>query len=377
MSSLIVNQAFRACVHLNEFQRGKTIHQELPASLLNNQYIRTNLIRLYMNCNDVDKAREIFSTAPKKSIVMYNTMIEGDINCLGENNREKEALKLFEKMSVTPNAYTYSILFKLCTQLPDRDVFEFCKTVWKEISLDNQKNPVVSTSFLALLLKHQQISICEKFFSQIEKNNVTRITMMKGYLSHGMPQKAIDLFLQLDKPDEIAAGAFFNACAQIKDKKTLDLADKVFSRLRSPSDRLLQSVFNMHFQHADISKVKILFEKVQRNVINYASLMKLYNDQSQPEKTLKLFQRMKAEHVEGDSVVFVLLINACADIRFLSLSRSIVKQIPKNLLADHWLAKITCTYVGSVDEAQRVFNRIAQPMRMIGIKESSFNENDK
>ena len=47
MNPLIVNQAVRACIHLNEFQRGKTIHQELPSNLLHNQYIRTNLIRLY------------------------------------------------------------------------------------------------------------------------------------------------------------------------------------------------------------------------------------------------------------------------------------------------------------------------------------------
>ena len=55
-----------------------------------------------------------------------------------------------------------------------------------------------------------------------------------------------------------------------------------------------------------LSKVEILFEKVQRNVINYASLMKLYNNQDQPEKTLKLFQRMKNENIQGDSVVFGL-----------------------------------------------------------------------
>ena len=129
-----------------------------------------------MKYNDVDKAQEIFSTTTQKSIVMYNRMIEG----LGENNREKEALELFGEMSVTPNAYTYSILFKLCTQLSDRDVFEFCKTVWKKISNDNQKNLVVSTSFLQLLLKHEPMSICEEFFSRMEKNNVTYITMMKG-----------------------------------------------------------------------------------------------------------------------------------------------------------------------------------------------------
>ncbi|CAF1477069.1 unnamed protein product [Adineta ricciae] len=237
----LLDQALRACIHLNDFQRGKAIHQELPPNFLNNEYIRTTLIRLYMKCNDVDKARELFSTSSKKSILMYNTMIEG----FGKNNREKEALKLFEKMSVAPNVFTYTLLFQLCTQSSDHNVLQFCKTIWKKMSIDNQKNPYVSFAFLNLIIKHEQISNWEKFFSQMEKNNIIYTVMMKGYLSNGMAQKAIDLFFHLDKPDEIVTGIFFNACAQLNDKTTLDLAEKVFSRLRSPSDRLLQSIFTI------------------------------------------------------------------------------------------------------------------------------------
>lgn len=46
---LIINQALKACINLNDFQRGKIIHQELSPFLLNNHFIRTNLIRLYSN----------------------------------------------------------------------------------------------------------------------------------------------------------------------------------------------------------------------------------------------------------------------------------------------------------------------------------------
>ena len=46
-TSLIINQALKSCIHLNDFHQGKMIHQQLSLSLLNNHYIRTNLIRLY------------------------------------------------------------------------------------------------------------------------------------------------------------------------------------------------------------------------------------------------------------------------------------------------------------------------------------------
>ncbi len=128
-----------------------------------------------MKCNDIDTAQEIFSTTTNKTIVMYNRMLDGDMNYsssdeiivfrfvlgLGENNRSKEALKMFEQMSITPNDYTYSILFKICADLSDHQSFKFGQAVWNKISVNDQKNPIVSTSFLQMLIKHEHISTCE------------------------------------------------------------------------------------------------------------------------------------------------------------------------------------------------------------------------
>jgi len=46
---LIINQALKACINLNDLQGAKIIHQRLSPFLLNNHFIRTNLIRLYSN----------------------------------------------------------------------------------------------------------------------------------------------------------------------------------------------------------------------------------------------------------------------------------------------------------------------------------------
>ena len=155
-----------------------------------------------------------------------------------------------------------------------------------------------------------------------------------------MPQKAIDLFLQIDKPDEIITARFFNACAKLKDQKTLILAQKIFSQLPlqfRQSRLLLHSIFNMFCRCNDISNAELIFDQIDRNVITYGSLMKTSNDQGQSEKTLELFERMKQENIEGDPIIFVLVINACANIRFLSLCQSIVEQIPHSLMNNRWI----------------------------------------
>ena len=155
-----------------------------------------------------------------------------------------------------------------------------------------------------------------------------------------MPQKAMDLFFHIDKPDETNTAVFFNACAELKDEKTLALAKKIFSQLPHQfrqSRSLLQSIFNAFCRCNDISTAEVLFEQIDRNVISYGSLMKTYNDQDQWEKTLQLFERIKHENIQADSIIYVLVVNACANIRFLSLCQSIVRQIPHHLLNDRWM----------------------------------------
>ena len=263
---------------------------------------------------------------------------------------------MFEQMPIPPDEYTYVILLKICTQLSDPQSFEFSRSLWKKISVNDRKNPVISTSFLHMLLKHEEISICEQFFSHIAKDNVTFTVMMKGknfsvlnckiilflqgYLEHQMPQKAIDLFFRIDKPNETNAILFFNACAELKDEKTLILAKKIFSQLPRrfhQSRLLLETIFNTFCRCNDISTAESLFEQIHRDVIAYGSLMKTYNNQDQSEKTLQLFERMKHENIRANSIIDVLVINACANIRFLSLSQSIVRQIPHHLLNNRWI----------------------------------------
>ena len=55
-NGFIINQALKACIHLNDFHRGKIIHQQLSPSLLNDPFVRTNLIRLYSKTINSNKS---------------------------------------------------------------------------------------------------------------------------------------------------------------------------------------------------------------------------------------------------------------------------------------------------------------------------------
>ena len=46
-NTFAVSQALKACIRLNDFNRGIQIHHNLPSSFMNDNFIQANLIQLY------------------------------------------------------------------------------------------------------------------------------------------------------------------------------------------------------------------------------------------------------------------------------------------------------------------------------------------
>ena len=65
--------------------------------------------------------------------------------------------------------------------------------------------------------------------------------------------------------------------------------------------------------------------------------MKFYNVKDQPEKTLELFQRMQEENLEADEICYVLVIDALSKVGDLSLTHSVVDDMPPNFLENSWI----------------------------------------
>ncbi len=133
---------------------------------------------------------------------------------------------------------------------------------------------------------------------------------------------------------------FFNACAQLKTEHALALGKKVFKQLTTNSnqlDDLYNIVLTMFIKCNDLKSAEALFDRIDRNVVFYGLMMKFYNTKELPEKTLELFQRMKQENINPDEISYVLFIDALSTIGDLSLSESLLCEMPKNFLRNSWI----------------------------------------
>ena len=152
-----------------------------------------------------------------------------------------------------------------------------------------------------------------------------------------MPEKAMQLFSKISKPDEMILSLLLRSCVQVGTKQALDLGYKVWSEMSSVNRKnkyILTAALNMFIACGHLSSAEHLFMTMKPDVIDYGQMMKFYNNQDMPMTTINLYEQMKKEGIQGDSVTFILLVDACAQIGIKSRCRSIVSQIPPTLLAN-------------------------------------------
>lgn len=100
---------------------------------------------------------------------------------------------------------------------------------------------------------------------------------------------------------------------------------------------VLRMALNTFIKCDDLESAEHLFNKMNRTIISYGSMMKYYNMKDQVEKTLELFQRMKQDNLNPDEICYVLLIDALSKIGDLSLSQPFINNIPKSFLKNPWI----------------------------------------
>jgi pentatricopeptide repeat protein len=150
-----------------------------------------------------------------------------------------------------------------------------------------------------------------------------------------MAEEGIQLFSKISNPNEMILCLLFNSCSQVATKQALDLGCKVWSEMSLVHRRnkyIVTAALNMFITFEDLSSAENLFLTMKPEVIDYGQMMKCYNNQKMPMKTINLHEKMRNEGLQGDSITFILLADACAQIGIKSRCRSIVSQIPHALL---------------------------------------------
>ena len=104
------------------------------------------------------------------------------------------------------------------------------------------------------------------------------ICLFIGYVKSKQINKAIDLFHQINKPDDVTFILMFQACAQLETQEALDLIGLLRSQMPTSfysNPLLLTSLIEALMKCEDVQTAEILFGKVQvKDTPLYGSMIK-------------------------------------------------------------------------------------------------------
>ncbi|CAF0788560.1 unnamed protein product [Adineta steineri] len=178
--------------------------------------------------------------------------------------------------------------------------------------------------------------------SRFEKNSaiLTSLIHFYSYIKNNMPNKAIDLFNQIQNPDKVILILFFNACAQLETHEALNLIKNVSSKLQKPSYsdlNLLTSLIDALMKCGDVIHAQSLFDNsTKKTLFMYGAMMKGYIKNNMPNKAIDLFNEIK----NPDEVIISLLFDACAELKTskaLHLVKNVLSKLPKSSYSNLYL----------------------------------------
>jgi pentatricopeptide repeat protein len=254
------------------------------------------------------------------------------------NGMPEKVLQMFDRMSVQPDEVIATLLFNACAKVTDPYSIGLGKGLLNQLSAAFFEDKILVNSAIDMLMKFGEVNEAERLFSCMKKPDTDSYgIMVNGYNINGFPEKALDLFGQASSAlNTNMYTNIYSACAALSNERAITLGKQLLDKMpRMLNDNLIVmgSAIHMLMKFGEVQEAEHLFTSMKkRDVASYGIMMNGYNINSEVQKCLKLFEEIRRKKIKLNERIYALLIGAYSRIGMISMCRSIVEQIPKDLL---------------------------------------------
>ncbi|KAF7821982.1 pentatricopeptide repeat-containing protein [Senna tora] len=188
-----------ASIQSKSLSQGKKVHEHI---LKQNGYIKDSAIlgkltHLYIICNEIELARQVFDKMPKPSVVLWNRLIRA----YAWNGPYEKAIDMYYqmlKLGVTPTKFTFPFVIKACSSLQaievGREIHEHAKKVGLESDI------YISTALVDMYAKCGDLVEAQRLFDNMsQKDIVAWNAIIAGFSLHGFHDKMIQIVVQMQQ----------------------------------------------------------------------------------------------------------------------------------------------------------------------------------
>ncbi|KAJ7527753.1 hypothetical protein O6H91_16G069500 [Diphasiastrum complanatum] len=390
----------KACARIAALEQGKQLHSDIIKSGFESDLVIGNiLVDMYAKCGCIEHARQAFNKMSERDVISWSAMIAG----YAQIGLAKEALTLYEKMKqegVQPNNVTYVILLKACASIAGLeqgkrlhsdiirsgfesdmfvgniliDMYAKCGCIEHACQVFNkmsERDMVSWNSMIAGYVKCGRMEDARELFNNTnERDVVSWNAMIAGYAQNELDKEALALYEQMKEegmlPDNVTYVILLKACASIAALEQGKQLHSDIIRSGFESDVTVgNTLIDMYAKCVCIEYACQVFNKMrERDVVSWSAMISGYAQNGLDKEALALYEQMKHEGMQPNSVTYVILLKVCASIGALEQGKQLHSDITKsgfqpdvvlgNTLVDMY-AKCGC-----IEHARRMFNQMSE-----------------
>ncbi|KAJ7527749.1 hypothetical protein O6H91_16G069400 [Diphasiastrum complanatum] len=315
---------------------------------------------------------QLQSDAGTRSRVSDSCCNDDHVSKLCQAGRLKDALHMVELM-VQQNSQAsfqaYVALLKGCARM--RALAEGKRVHALIVQSGLNSDIFLGNILVDMYAKCGNVLDARKVFNKMPEHNVFSWTaIISAYADHGQGQEAIHLFQQMQEtgisPDKVAFVVVLKACTRIA---ALEQGKQLHLKINKSGFQsdviIMNTLIDMYAKCGCIEDARQVFNKMsERDVVSWSAMMAGYAQNGFCKEALALYEQMKQEGVQPNTVTYVILIKASASSTALEQGKQLHSDIIRsgfesdvivgNALVDMY-AKCDC-----IERAHAVFNKMSE-----------------
>ncbi|XP_006651209.1 putative pentatricopeptide repeat-containing protein At3g49142 [Oryza brachyantha] len=286
--------ALKSCAATNGLILGLQMHSSTARlGLDGNAFVAHSMISMYARCGRPDDAYQMFEEMLYRDVVSWNAMISGFAHA-GLFGR---AMDVFRKL--------------VAVQCPKPDAGTMASIL-----------PAMEKA------RMEDITLLRGIFDKMQfKGLISWNAMIAIYTNNEMHVEAVELFMRMQKddiePDAVTLATVLPSCGEVSALSLGKRIHEIIKRKRVCSSMLLENaLMDMYASCGCLKEARSVFDSMgARDVVSWTSIISAYGRHGHGREAIDLFEKMRGQGLEPDSIAFVAVLAACSHAGLLDMGK--------------------------------------------------------
>ncbi|XP_031287878.1 pentatricopeptide repeat-containing protein At5g27110-like [Pistacia vera] len=330
-NSIAISSILHVLVELELFSLGKEIHGfSLRMGIESDVFVANSLINMYAKSGHPSEASYVFHYMPVKDVVTWNAMITN----LTQNGLQLAALELVREMVVhnkIPDSVTLTSVIPTCARggFLHQGKEIHAVTIRKGFNFDL----FVTNALTDMYAKCGCLDLAQRVFDISLRDELSYNILIASYAETSDCSKSLSLFSEMGligmMHDVVSFVGAISACANLAAiKQGKEIHGVVMRNFFHAHLFVANSLLGFYSRCGRIDIANKIFERIpNKNAASWNTMILGYGMIGELDIAINLFENMREDGVEYDSVSYIAVLLACSHEGFVEKGRKYFEEM--------------------------------------------------